>query len=121
MIGRSPSREIDPGFPIVYMTSAHANEWGSRCPKQHPPNQAVCVGPTSDRRLQVSHRHANSLGLSRSKSRVRPRVRVALSGLLINRCLGELAQRGIGFLFFLQGLLQKLSGLGHAELLSPRD
>ena len=48
-------------------------------------------------------------------------MRVALSGLLINRCLGELAQRGIGFLFFLQGLLQKLSGLGHAELLSPRD
>ena len=45
----------------------------------------------------------------------------SLGSLLIDGSVRQLAQSGVGFLFFLQGLLQKLHGLGHAELFRPGD
>ena len=57
------AREIDPQFPIVYMSGASADDWAlQRRSQQHHVIQAVRAGSTCDRRLQPSQRrHADSL------------------------------------------------------------
>jgi CheY-like chemotaxis protein len=54
------AREIDPEFPIVYMTGAAADQWASHgVPKQRSPDEAVCRSAACNGHLQSSeHRHS---------------------------------------------------------------
>ena len=45
-VGRQ-AREIDPGFPIVYMTGAHADQWAS----QGVPNSVLLTNPFAPAQL----------------------------------------------------------------------
>ena len=46
------AREIDPEFPVVYLSGKSAADWPSKGrPEQHHAGEAVCAGPTCYRRL----------------------------------------------------------------------
>jgi CheY-like chemotaxis protein len=59
------AREIDPDFPIVYMSGKDGDEWGSKRSEEHHVGEALCAGATCYRRLS----NFSTLECRKSKSR----------------------------------------------------
>lgn len=47
------AREIDAGFPVVYMTGANADDWASKGAQEHSPVKAVRAGATAHSRFSA--------------------------------------------------------------------